>query len=103
MESLDGLVSDELRWEGQVDGFQHAPKPAFHEFHGRLENLTVKDAMHDQIVTCRIDTPVSAVAADMVRHHIHRVIVVDGDHPVGVVSSLDIVRLVAATPDGADD
>jgi CBS domain-containing protein len=31
----------------------------------------------------------------MVRQHIHRVIVVDGQRPVGIISTLDIVKLVA--------
>ena len=96
VESLDGLVTDQMRWDAQADGFQHPAKPAYHGFRGRLENLAVKDAMHDQVVTCRSDASVVEIAADMVRHHIHRVIVVEGDHPVGVVSSLDIVKLVAA-------
>jgi len=96
VESLDGSVSDQMRWDTQADGFQHPAQPAYHGFRGRLDNLAVKDAMHDQVVTCRPDTPVVEVAADMVRHHIHRVIVVEGDHPVGIVSSLDIVKLVAA-------
>ena len=54
--------------------------------------------MHDQVVTCRPDASVVEIAAEMVRHHIHRVIVVEGDRPVGIVSSLDIVKLVAAQP-----
>jgi CBS domain-containing protein len=98
VESLDGLVSDQMRWDAQADGFQHPPKPAYHGFRRRLENLAVKDAMHDQVVTCRPDASVVEIAAEMVRHHIHRVIVVEGDRPVGIVSSLDIVKLVAAQP-----
>lgn len=96
MESLDGLVSDQMRWDAQADGFQHPVRPAYHGFRGRLENLAVRDAMHDQVITCQPTTAVPEVAAEMVRHHVHRVIVVDGDQAVGVISSLDIVRLVAA-------
>lgn len=96
MESLDGLVSDQMRWDAQADGFQHPIRPAYHGFRGRLENLAVRDAMHDQVITCRPDAPVGEIAAEMIRHHIHRVIVIEADQPVGVISSLDIVRLVAA-------
>jgi CBS domain-containing protein len=97
-ESLDGLVSDEIQWDSQADGFQHPRRAAYREFHDRLSNLAVKDAMHEQVVTCHADTPISQVASDMVRHHIHRVIVVDGDQPIGIVSSLDIARIVAGAP-----
>lgn len=96
MESLDGLVSDQMRWDAQADGFQHPVRPAYHGFRGRLENLAVRDAMHDQVITCQPHTPAGEIAAEMIRHHIHRVIVVEADQPVGVISSLDIVRLVAA-------
>jgi CBS domain-containing protein len=96
MESLDGVVSERQNWDEQADGFQHAARPEFHDFRQRIEKLKVRDAMHDQVVTCAPSTPVQEVAAEMVRHHIHRVIVVDGRHPVGIVSSLDLARLVAA-------
>jgi CBS domain-containing protein len=34
----------------------------------------------------------------MVRHHVHRVVVVEGDKPLGIVSTLDIAALVAGEP-----
>jgi CBS domain-containing protein len=51
--------------------------------------------MHDQVVTCTAATPVSKVAEMLVRQHVHRVIVVEGEQPVGIISSLDVVKLVA--------
>jgi CBS domain-containing protein len=96
MRSLDGLVSDELRRdEVQADGFAHAEADEFQGFRQRLDDLTVKDAMRDQVVTCHAATRISEVADAMLREHIHRVIVVEGSRPVGIVSSLDIVKLVA--------
>jgi CBS domain-containing protein len=50
--------------------------------------------MHDQVNTCTVDTPVVAVARMMIRLHVHRVIVVEGDRPLGVISSLDLVKLL---------
>jgi len=100
-ESLDGLVSDQMLWDTQADGFQHPKRAAFHEFHDRLSKLSVRDAMQEQVVTCHVDTPISQVASDMVRHHVHRVIVVEGEHPIGIVSSMDIARLVAGVPQEA--
>jgi len=95
MKSLDGQVSDALNWDVQADGFQHSDGQDFQGFRQELGKLHVKDAMHDQVVTCGPKTPVAEVAEQMIRGHIHRVIVVDGTRPVGIVSSLDIVRLVA--------
>ncbi|HEX3724740.1 MAG TPA: CBS domain-containing protein [Pirellulales bacterium] len=102
MNSLDGVVTD--RWHGydQADGFQHTEQPEFQGFRQMVARLKVRDAMHDQVVTCFTDTPVVEVAELMIRQHIHRVIVVDGDRPVGIVSSLDVVRLVALPRPAAD-
>ncbi|HWB11915.1 MAG TPA: CBS domain-containing protein [Pirellulales bacterium] len=95
LESLDAEVSDEAWQENQADGFRHSPPPVFAEFRRRLSQLKVKDAMRSQVVTCSPQTAVTEVAAEMVRHHIHRVVVVEGDKPLGIVSSLDIAALVA--------
>jgi CBS domain-containing protein len=94
MQSLDELVSDRLNWDEQADGFKHSHGPEFKGFRQRLDQLKVRDAMSDQVVTCTPAMPVREVAAEMVRHHIHRVIVVDGKRPVGIISALDVARLV---------
>lgn len=95
-EQLDGEVTDQGEWlSEQADGFQHAPERDYHGFRQRLSDLRVRDAMRTQVITCRPETPVAEVAGEMVRHHVHRVIVVEGDRPVGIVSSLDLARLVA--------
>jgi CBS domain-containing protein len=95
LSSLDGQVTDELRWDDQADGFQHNERAEFQGFRQMLDKLKVKDAMHDQVVTCTPATLIAEVAETMVRQHVHRVIVVEGDRPVGIISSLDLVRLWA--------
>jgi CBS domain-containing protein len=56
----------------------------------------VRDHMTADPVTVRPSTPVGEVARTMLDAHIHRVIVVDGrGHPVGVVSSYDLIAAVA--------
>jgi CBS domain-containing protein len=95
VESLDAEISGEDWRENQADGFKHAPPPDFAGFRRRLSELTVKDAMRAQVVTCSPQTPVTEVAAEMVRHHVHRVVVVEGDKPLGIVTTLDIAALVA--------
>jgi CBS domain-containing protein len=96
--SLDGQVSDAMRWDSQADGFQHAAAGAdFEGFRGRTESLKVRDAMRGQPITCLPTTPVRELAAEMIKNHVHRIIVVEGDRPVGIISSLDVVELVAAS------
>ncbi len=95
MSSLDGQVTDQMRGYDQADGFQHNESAEFQGFRNQVSKLKVQDAMHDEVVTCVPSTPVSEVAARMVRMHIHRVIVVEGDYPVGIISSLDLAKLIA--------
>ncbi|HEY7708176.1 MAG TPA: CBS domain-containing protein [Gaiellaceae bacterium] len=70
-----------------------------------LDHLTAGEAMHAGIVTCDVHAPLSAVARMMAGHHIHCVVVrndaaswseTPGAGLWGVVSDLDLVRLVAA-------
>lgn len=69
-----------------------------------IEETTVADVMHTGIVTCDVHAPLSAVARMMAAHRIHSVVVRNGaagwgDPGAGlwgVVSDLDLVRLVAA-------
>jgi len=61
----------------------------------RVETLTVEDVMIREIVSVAPDTPLRELAALLVDRHIHRVPVVADGRLVGLVSSLDLVRLVA--------
>ena len=98
MQSLDGQVSDKLRYDdAQADGFQHPQRPEYQGFEQRMSDLKVYDAMRHQVISCPANTPVVELADLMVRQHIHRIIVIDAGRPVGVVSSLDIAKLVAGT------
>ncbi|HJT36093.1 MAG TPA: CBS domain-containing protein, partial [Pirellulales bacterium] len=100
VEALDGEISQEQRAMQQTDGFRHSSVEGFQGFKKRLSELHVKDAMRAQVVTCSPNTPVSEVAAEMVRHHVHRIVVVEGAAPVGIVSALDLASLVAGKGDG---
>jgi len=95
MDSLDGEVTDQMAWPEQADGFQHNVRPDSHVFQQMIAKLKVKDAMHDQVFTCRPEAALAEVASIMVRLHVHRVIVVEDDRPVGIISSLDVVKLLA--------
>jgi CBS domain-containing protein len=98
VEAFDAQVADNETWtDAQADGFQHPAPQGFHGFQQRLARLQVRDAMRTQVVTCKPDTPVETIAAEMVKQHVHRIVVVDGDgqKPVGIVSSLDLAALLA--------
>jgi CBS domain-containing protein len=58
-------------------------------------HLTVRDIMAEALVTVSPDTPVEEVAHKMVDRHVHRVLVTEGDKVVGLISALDLARLIA--------
>jgi CBS domain-containing protein len=68
----------------------------------RFEDLpadTVKDVMTPYLITVAEDTPIRDVAARMASGGVHRLIVVDTDQQIrGIVSSLDVLRWIAAQP-----
>jgi CBS domain-containing protein len=50
--------------------------------------------MRTQVITCQLTTPIDKIAKTLIQHRIHRIIVVDSDRPVGIITSLDLVRLL---------
>jgi CBS domain-containing protein len=58
---------------------------------------TIEDLMTPDVVAIHADEPARAAAEGMIQRDIHRIMVVDDDEKViGIVSSTDIVRAVAA-------
>lgn len=56
----------------------------------------VRDSMTPDPVTARPETPVARLAQMMVDAHVHRLIIVDEQHhPLGIISTTDIVAAVA--------
>lgn len=64
----------------------------------QLRTLHVRDAMTSHPITVTPDASPRVAARLMLEHGVHRVVVVLGSQPVGLISSFDLVRLVA---DGA--
>ncbi|HEX6724601.1 MAG TPA: CBS domain-containing protein [Gaiella sp.] len=58
-----------------------------------LEATSVRDAMHEGVLSCSADTPLSAVAELMAAHGVHCIVVTDADDLAvwGVISDLDLV------------
>jgi CBS domain-containing protein len=61
----------------------------------QLVARTVRDAMVSDPVTVAPDMPIAEVARVLQARHIHRVLVVEGASVRGVISTLDLVRLIA--------
>ena len=59
--------------------------------------LAVRHLMTSPALTIRLDESLLTAARMMEQHHIHRLVVVapDGEHPIGVISTIDLVRALA--------
>jgi len=61
----------------------------------RMEDLRIEDVMVRAWIGVPPDAPLRDVARRLVEHRIHRLLVVEDDRLLGIVTSLDIVRVVA--------
>jgi len=64
----------------------------------QLRTLHVRDAMTSNPVTISPQATPRAAAQLMLNHRVHRVVVVVDQQPVGLVTSFDLVRLIAESP-----
>lgn len=95
-ETLDDQVQSRLQpADISPEDFSQNLQSAFRGFSDQLSELKVTDVMRSDVVTCNPETPIAQVAQQMIDGRIHRVVVVDKDRPVGLISSLDLVALVA--------
>ena len=68
------------------------------------DQRVVRDIMNPALYTVREDEPISAVAAQMLESHIHRMLVTRGEEIVGIITTSDLLGLlteaeaVTATP-----
>lgn len=111
--ALLGMVSQsDLVWEGadQVENRESRLRltrlkgspvsddlPVAHE--RSLAGRTVADVMTSAALSVLPTTPVRAAAAMMIKHHVHRLTVVDEQSRlVGIVTTFDITRWAATAP-----
>jgi CBS domain-containing protein len=90
LKAMDEYVADR-RYE---NGMQQQDRQEYNAFRSSLEKLTVGAVMTRKVVTCGADATVSDIAARMVNHHVHRVVVTDDNRPIGIVGSLDLIKLM---------
>jgi CBS domain-containing protein len=64
--------------------------------------LCVRHIMTSPAVTVRCSTPLGVAARKMERNHVHRLVVVADDDPtlpIGVISTTDLVHVLASPPE----
>lgn len=74
-----------------LERFQQTDRPEWDV----LEEHTVSEAMSRGLFALPPDTPADEAARYMLKHEIHRVLVLEDDELVGVVTTTDLVRAVA--------
>jgi CBS domain-containing protein len=57
--------------------------------------VAVRDVMTPVVHQVPASAPVSEAARMMIEHHIHRLVVTQGREPVGIITSMDLLRIVA--------
>jgi predicted transcriptional regulator len=60
--------------------------------------VTVRDVMTPVIHQVPVTASVAEVARIMVERHIHRLVVTHGKDPVGIITSMDLLKMVADQP-----
>jgi CBS domain-containing protein len=92
--SLAGLMVDESEEEfapGTVAASPPLPKNLSAK---ELAIRTVREVMVADVVTVAPDMPISDVANVLVQRHLHRVLVTEGKAVCGMISVLDLARLI---------
>ena len=93
--SVQGLIGEGLWHEEFAPAESAEPLPVPAPMQAALEGRTVRDAMTAAPLNVTPQTPLAEVARILVQHHLHHVLVVENGLLCGIVSALDIVRMVA--------
>ncbi len=56
----------------------------------------VRDVMTPTVHQVPVTASAAEVARVMVEHHVHRLVVTEGKEPVGIITSMDLLKMVAA-------
>ena len=93
--SLAGIVAQAFEQEEFAPG-EAPPIPGLRSNAVQaLQNRSVRTIMVTDPISVAADTPVAEVARLLVERHMHRVLVTEGAQLLGLISSLDVVRVVA--------
>jgi CBS domain-containing protein len=92
------LVQDRSSPATVVRGWEERMNPEdIRPLHVESDDLLVRDIMTPTVYTVPEETPVARIARTMVAGRIHRVLVTRRGRVVGIVTSLDLVGLLAGT------
>lgn len=61
---------------------------------GGRHDTIVRDIMSTSVITAEVSAPLARLAEIMYTHHIHRVIILDKGRLAGIVSTMDILRVL---------
>jgi predicted transcriptional regulator len=86
--TLSDPARDLREWEDRMNREDLRP------LHIEQGDLTVQDIMTPAVYTVRDDAPVAMLARTMVAGRIHRLFVTRGGRIVGIVTSLDLLKLL---------
>lgn len=93
--SLSGMISDYYH-----ESALHDPVEPLEELAARvgvrIEMLRVRDVMTEHLYSVEPENSVGEVADLLVRHRIHRIPVIEEGRLVGLITSLDLVRLLCS-------
>ena len=90
------LVEDRSSPAVSVRGWEERMNPEdVRPLHIESDDLLVRDIMTPTVYTVPENTPVAKIARTMVAGRIHRLLVTRGGRAVGIVTSLDLVGLLA--------
>jgi CBS domain-containing protein len=67
-----------------------------HAVGDRFAGRTIADVMTEDVVTVDVDAPIREAAEEMSRNQIHRIVATEHGRVCGIVSSLDLVALLAS-------
>lgn len=94
-QSVGELLSDYQRAAGAAEGDQAYLDRVAEHVGRRMEKVRVADVMITAVISVAPDATLVEVARTLVEKRIHRLLVVEQGRLVGLVSSMDLVRLVA--------
>jgi CBS domain-containing protein len=94
-EALSGLIAAGEWHESFAPGDAAAPRPMPPAIVTAMQKRTVGQVMVPAPHSVSPETSIREVARLLAVHHLHHVLVVEGETLRGVISALDIVRLVA--------
>ncbi|MDA1162092.1 MAG: CBS domain-containing protein [Planctomycetota bacterium] len=99
LDAMSRYIASEMQSDGPMMSSEDADSDGVLDnlsFRNQIPNMKVREVMARSVVTCEPSTSVEDVMRQMVQHHIHRIVVVESGSPVGIISTLDIMKTLVA-------